>query len=56
MNVMRYITQMTECTYTPSDKKHEPMKRNFYSFGYELTPMALNIISPVPDHDGGRRK
>jgi hypothetical protein len=31
---------------TPSYKKHEPSKLNYYTFGDELTILGINSLSP----------
>ncbi len=31
--------------YTPGDKKHEPSKLNYYTFGAELRPLGINSLS-----------
>jgi hypothetical protein len=30
---------------TPDDKKHEPLKLNYYTFGNELMPLGVNSLS-----------
>jgi hypothetical protein len=38
-------SQLLDRPYKPGDKKHEPSKWNYYTFGGELTPLGINSLS-----------